>query len=184
MVCGRRRRLHLSSPIEDRTTSGVTESLVHSLMLAEAGVPVLAALHAEIDPAVIKLSLAGFVAHQATMLWDVAYAVKRRLISQSEQHVHSMLEVLPFRTLSILICLHWTEFRKLLGLESGRASHRLKWNQSPLPRGYSFTMTLTTGILGLLYSEELWRCIKAAHKGLAGTDSPPAARELYGPPSS
>jgi hypothetical protein len=168
---------HRRTKIE--TTSGVTESAIHSLMLAESGLPVIAGLLLEANGAVLGLSLAAFAAHQITMLWDVAYAVKRRLVEPNEQHVHSALEMMPFCALSFLVCLHWDQFRALL--RGGKADAiKLKWKNPPLPRAYTRTMIGTTSALTLLYLEELWRCERARRKGLTGRDTPPAARVLYG----
>lgn len=97
-ICRRRSRIE--------TTSGAAESSMHSIMMAEAGIPVLAGLYLELNAGVIALSLGALLAHEVTMLWDVAYAVRRRFVSPTEQHVHSALEMLPFCALSFLLCLH------------------------------------------------------------------------------
>jgi hypothetical protein len=169
---------HRKTKIE--TTSGVTESFIHSLMMAEGGIPALAGLFLEVNAGMLGWSLAAFAAHQVTVLWDVAYAVKRRLVTPNEQHVHSALEMLPFCALSFLICLHWDQARALFGLGDEPAVKRLNWKDPPLPRAYTRTMLTTTGLLAALYAEELWRCINAKRQGLSGIDSPPAAQELFG----
>jgi hypothetical protein len=116
------------------------------------------------------------------MLWDVAYAAKRRLVTPTEQHIHSALEMLPFCALSFLVCLHWDQFRALFGAGSERSSIWLKRKHRPPPRAYSRTMTSTTAMLALLYAEEFWRCLNAKREGIAGRDRPAAAQELYDSP--
>src|SRR5215217_7633965 len=80
---------HRASDIEH--TSGAKESLLHLLLFAEMGVPVLAAIFLEINAVMIVC----FLLHEATSLWDVSYAAKLRNITPIEQHVHSFLEMLP-----------------------------------------------------------------------------------------
>jgi hypothetical protein len=149
-------------------------------MMAEGGIPALAGLFLDVNAGMLKWSLLAFAAHQATVFWDVAYAVKRRVITPNEQHVHSALEMLPFCALSFLLCLHWDQARTLFGLGDESPIMQLKWKNPALPKAYSRTMLATIGLLAALYVEELWRCIRASRKGLAGTDSPLAARELFG----
>jgi hypothetical protein len=44
---------------------------------------------------VILAMIVCLLAHQATAMWDVSYAYRRREIRPTEQHVHSFLEMLP-----------------------------------------------------------------------------------------
>lgn len=61
---------HRATNIE--RTTGAKESLMHLLMLAEASVPVIAALFLEITTPVAALMVLSFVLHEATALWDVS----------------------------------------------------------------------------------------------------------------
>lgn len=152
---------HRASRIE--LTSGPLESVLHSLMLAEAGVAVLLGLFFEINSLVLLLMLAAFIAHEATSLWDLSYAAPRRPVSPWEQHVHDYLAVIPFAGLSLVFVLHWDQTLALLGLGPVAARFTLEWKHTPLPAGY------ITGLLGAIfvfnvvpYAEELWRCLRAA----------------------
>jgi Ca2+/Na+ antiporter len=62
---------HRATKIE--TTAGAKESLIHLLMFAEIGVPLLAALFFEINALIIALMIVAVLAHEATALWDVSY---------------------------------------------------------------------------------------------------------------
>lgn len=168
---------HRQSKID--TTSGVKESAIHSLLIVESAVPVVMGLLFDINAGVIATMLAAFAAHQATAIWDVGYAVQRRVISPTEQHIHGALEMVPFCALSLLVCLHWDQFRALFGIGEEPAETRIRWKTPSLPRTYVGGIMTTTGVVGLLYSEELLRCIDAYRKGLSGVNSPPQARELY-----
>src|SRR4051794_32078405 len=55
-------------------TGGASESLLHIAMMAEVGVPALAAMFLEINAPVFAMMLGGFLAHEATAFWDVRYA--------------------------------------------------------------------------------------------------------------
>jgi hypothetical protein len=151
---------HRRTNIEN--TSGLKESVLHSLMLAEVGAPLLAGLLLEINAGVIALMMGGFVVHEATAVWDVAYTVKRRLISPREQHTHSFLEVLPFCGLSFVICMHWEQFLALCGYGNERPRFRIRLKRPPLPRTYLLSMLAgITVFLVVPYAEELLRCRRA-----------------------
>ena len=69
--------------------------MIHLLMQAEFGVPVLPTLFREITPPVILAEIAALFAHEATLYGDLTYAVPRRAISPIEQQVHAWLEPVP-----------------------------------------------------------------------------------------
>src|SRR5215210_3616139 len=121
---------HRASDIEH--TSGAKESLLHLLLFAEMGVPVLAAIFLEINALIIALMIVFFLLHEATSLWDVSYAAKLRNITPVEQHVHSLLEMLPLMGLLLVIVPHWSQFLALFGLGSEPARFELVLKQDPL----------------------------------------------------
>ena len=61
---------HRASHIE--TTTGAKESLLHLLMFAEIGLPLLAAMFLEINGLIIAFMILMFLVHEATALWDVS----------------------------------------------------------------------------------------------------------------
>src|ERR1043166_432241 len=91
---------HRASHIEK--TSGWKESVLHLVQFGEMAVPVLAALLLKINSAVILIMIAFLILHEATAIWDVRYADARRDVSPAEQHVHSVLEMLPFTGLLLV----------------------------------------------------------------------------------
>ena len=146
------RRTHLEH------NSGIKESLLHSLMFLEIGIPVIAGLILEITPLLLVFMICMFLIHEITAMWDVSYAVKHRYISPVEQHIHSFLELLPLFALLIVLALHWDAFMAIFEgvLTDGKPILRLK--ESPIPPNY--LVPLFTGILCLLvlpFTEELWR---------------------------
>jgi hypothetical protein len=170
-ICHRRTKIE--------TTSGPTESIIHTLMMTEAGIPMLLGLYLEVNAGVILLMIAAFFAHAGTAIWDVAYVVERRKVTPNEQHVHSFLEVLPFCAVSFVICMHWNQFTSLFGEGGEKPRFALKKKEPPLPTAYLGGFLGAVAINGAAYSEELIRCVGAHQKGLTGVDTPKAAPELY-----
>lgn len=151
---------HRASDIEH--TSGAKESLLHLLLFAEMGVPVLAAIFLEINALIIAVMIVCFLLHEATSLWDVSYAAKLRNITPIEQHVHSLLEMLPLMGLLLIIVTHWGQFLALLGLGTEPASFALAFKRNPLPWPYVLTVLAAVALFEVLpFVEELIRGLRA-----------------------
>jgi hypothetical protein len=162
------------------TTSGLEESLIHSLMMTEIGIPILLGLLFEINAGLIALMIAAYLAHEATAMWDVSVAVERRKVLPREQHTHSFLEMLPFCAVSFVICLYWEQFRALFGQGSERPRFGLRLKQPPLELKYLVRVLSIIGLfVGVPYGEELVRCWRAQRKGLAGRDMLETTRALF-----
>jgi hypothetical protein len=146
------RAVHIES------TSGWKESLLHLAQFAEMALPVLAALFLQINAGTILLMVVCLVLHEATAIWDVRYAASTREILPIEQHVHSVLEMLPLTGLLIIIALYWDQFTSLFGF--GQADFTLALKPLPAPIPYIvFMLTLTLLFEFLPYMEELARGI-------------------------
>lgn len=160
---------HRASDLEHE--AGPQESVVHLLMLAEMGVPSLAGLFLQVNAPVFAAMIAAFLAHEATALGDVAYAVKRREITPLEQHMHSFLELMPLASLCLLATLHPGQFAALFGAGDEPAEWRLRWKAEPLPKSYVAAVLAGIAPFNLTpYLEELWRGWRAAG-GPAATDT-------------
>lgn len=152
--------MHRRAGIE--RNSGPKESMIHLLMLAEMGLPVLAALFLQVNALVLLFMVAAFFVHEATAMWDVSYAVTRRVVTPLEQHVHSFLEMLPLMAVSIVALLHWGQLLALLGIGPEVADFSLRWKESPLPRHYVVWLMVAIVVFELLpYGEELLRTVRA-----------------------
>jgi hypothetical protein len=150
---------HRASSIE--TTSGWKESLLHLLQLGEMAIPTLAAIFLEINALIIGVMIVCLIAHEATAIWDVSYAYRRREITPTEQHVHAFLEMLPVMGLLIVVTLHWEQFVSLFGLGQERADITIRLRQPPLPWLYvSVILFLVVFFEVLPYLEELVRGIR------------------------
>jgi hypothetical protein len=113
----------------------------------------------EITSGVILVMIAFLILHEATAIWDVRYASATRVILPAEQHVHSVLEMLPLTRLLLVIALHWSAFTALFGFGTPAFSFTLK--QHPLPVPYIVTMLVLTALFAILpYVEELIRGLR------------------------
>jgi hypothetical protein len=151
---------HRASHIE--TTTGAKESLIHLLMFAEVGAPLLAGMFLNINALVIAVMIVAFFVHEATALWDVSYATTARTVTPLEQHVHSFLEMIPLMAILSVISLHWSQSLALFGGGSETAKFDLTWKSEPLPTPYIATiMTIILLFEFLPYVEELLRGLRA-----------------------
>lgn len=153
---------HRATNIE--RTSGLKESLLHSLMLMEMGIPVVLCLYFEVTALVIVFMIAVFLVHEATALYDVAYAQDKRVIPLIEVHIHSYLGVLPFMMGSMVICLNWDQFLSVFGQSVEPPRFKLVWKEEQFSLAYHLTMGALLGLLlAIPYAEEAWRCYR--HRG-------------------
>jgi hypothetical protein len=148
---------HRASQIE--RTSGWKESLLHLAQFGEMAVPVLAALFLDINSGVILIMMAFLILHEATAIWDVSYASATREVTPTEQHVHSVLEMLPLTGLLLVIALHWPDFAALFG--HGEPDFSLTLKQQTISVTYVTTMLVLTALFEVLpYLEELARGLR------------------------
>jgi hypothetical protein len=169
---------HRQTRIE--TTSGVKESIMHLLMMAEAGAPILTGLFLEMNAGALALMGAGWLIHDATVAWDVSYTVSRRVIFPREQHTHSYMQTIPFDIVATLACLHPEQSLALLGLGPEKPDFKLRLRKPPVPLKHFAAIVAGMGaVSGLPHIEELWRCYRAQQSGVAGRDIPDCAQELY-----
>jgi hypothetical protein len=152
---------HRASDIEH--TSGAKESLLHLLQFGQVGAGLLAALFLELNALVIAALIVLFALHEATAIWDVRYAVSARVVAPAEQHVHSVLEMLPLTAILMICTLHWPQALALFGWGDEPARFTLAWKHDALPPAYLAIVLTAAFVLGFLpYVEELIRCRRAA----------------------
>ena len=156
--------LHKRTRIEE--TAGIKESVLHAMQLGEAGLPVLLALVLEINALIILFMVIGLVLHEVTALLDVTYASSRRYVSPLEQHVHSFMEVLPLMALSFVTVMYWNQFAALFGFGPETPRFDLGPKSHPISSVYLAVLLLCIACFVVLpYTEELWRCFRAASRG-------------------
>jgi len=155
--------MHRRTVIE--RSSGLRESLIHSLMMAEISVPVVLVLLCEVNPAVLALCASAGLVHEGTAVWDVRAAVDGgREVRPAEQHIHSFLESLPFIAISALLCLHWDQVA-----DPARWGGRPRLCARRLPVPYLAAVAAgVTGLIAAPYAEEALRCARQARPPSAG----------------
>lgn len=169
---------HKKTKIE--STSGPRESVLHLMMLTEAAPVALAPLLFEVNAGSVLLMLGAFAAHEATGAWDVSMTAPRRVIEPAEQHIHSVLEMMPFCVTSLYVAAHWDRLTRMLR-HPGRARFRLRLKQSrPSVRAIAGLVSAIAVLDFAPHIEELLRCWRAQRKGITGRDTPDCARVLYG----
>ena len=153
---------HRQSQIERPDHGGVKESLIHSLMLAESGLPVALALLADVNPTAVAVMTAAALAHEVTAQRDVALANgSAREVVGGEQRAHSFLEALPFVVVGLLAASNWSGLRSTWRQPS---SWRLQRRAASLPARYLLGVAAVLTATGAIpYTEELARC--ARHRG-------------------
>jgi hypothetical protein len=171
--------LHRRTRIED--SAGPRESLIHHLMFAETGVPILLGLFCEVNAGVLTTAYATTGVHWATAYWDQAYAGERRRVSPLEQQVHSVLEMSPVTAAFLLTALHWDQALALTGQDSSRPRFAIRLKRrDPLSTPVRAVLIAAIALFGVLpYTEELWRCWRA-HPTAKPLDKPgePATETL------
>jgi hypothetical protein len=153
--------LHRRTHIEQ--TSGPRESLIHHLMFAETGVPVLLGLFCEVNAGVLATAYAAAGVHWATAYWDQSYAEERRRVSPLEQDVHSALEMSPVTAAFLLTALHWDQAQALAGRGPSRPRFAIRLKRrDPLTPSARAILLAAVAVFGVLpYAEEFWRCWRA-----------------------
>jgi hypothetical protein len=159
---------HRATKVE--STSGLKESLIHSLMGIQLGVPILLCLWFEINVLILLICVAMWLLHEVVAHWDVHYASPRRTISIWEVHVHNYMATVPLYLLMLILVLNWDVAVKLFTLDwSGQFGfHRLR-----TPIGGATYLPAYLAFMGVLcvfpYLEENIRCLRYARMAKRGT---------------
>jgi hypothetical protein len=169
---------HRRTSIE--TTSGLPESLIHSIMMVEAAPAVLAAIFLEINAGVLAWMIVLAVAHEVTVLWDLTFTAPRRAIPAGEQVTHTFLESPPFLVTAAAIATHWNQFRALGGRGPERPRFQCRLQLPLIPRSATAAVFSSMLCFGLLpHLDELRRCYDAKRAGLIGRDTPACLPEVF-----
>ena len=151
--------LHRRSKIEQN--AGTHESILHAAGISMSAVPVLAGLFLEVNAGVVLAMIVGYAAHAGMTIWDVAYASEKREIVPTEQHVHGMLELLPFTALSFVLVAYRDQALALVGRGDATPRFGVERKRRPLP-AYATVGTIAAfaAFVAVPYAEELVRCLR------------------------
>jgi hypothetical protein len=154
---------HRASHMTDKT--GPRESLIHWLMLAEVGVPLLLAIFFRINALVLSVMIVCLIAHEITGWFDLKLAMATRAVTAFEHQVHSALEILPLAAMLLVMALHWPQTQALFGFGPEAVDFSLRLKPAPpwgalIPPGAMFL------VLAILpYLEELLRGFRHERQG-------------------
>ncbi|KQW43277.1 MULTISPECIES: hypothetical protein [unclassified Roseateles] len=159
-ACHRHERIELNA--------GLSESLLHLLMLAELGTALLAALFLQPTAGLFVLIALALLLHEATYALDLRVALARRRIPAIEQWVHGFQHVLPWAGLAGLMALSPGQAQALLGLAGEAPDWSLRLKATP-PHPVYTAATLTAALLlnGLPFLHEAWRSLRARQRGVS-----------------
>ena len=151
---------HRATNIE--STSGIKESLMHSLMGVQMAIPILLCLLYYVNVLILLICIITWISHEVVAHCDVKYATPKREISIWEMHAHTYLGSLPLYMLTSIIVINWDVFQQLVSLEwAGNMSLILveepHGTSSYLPAYFTFMAVLCV----FPYVEENLRCLKA-----------------------
>ncbi|PSJ22376.1 diguanylate cyclase [Halomonas sp. ND22Bw] len=154
---------HRATRIE--ATSGLKESLVHSLMGLQVGIPILLCLLFEVNVLVLLICLAAWILHELVAHWDVHYAAPRRHISIWEMHAHNYLASLPLYMLALIAVINGTVVADLLTLNWAGQLSLVPLETPHGGDGYLPGYLAFMAVLAIFpYAEENLRCLVFALK--------------------
>jgi hypothetical protein len=149
---------HRATNIE--STSGLKESLMHSVMGIQVGIPIVLCLTFRVNVLILLLCLVAWCLHELIAHLDVHYASKKRKITIWEMHAHSYLATLPLYMLSIIAVINWPVVVDLVQFNwAGQMT------LSPMEYEHGFTGYLPTYLMFMAvvcvfpYMEENLRCL-------------------------
>ena len=152
---------HRATHVE--STSGLKESLIHSAMGVQLGIPIALCLLFEVNVLVLLICILMWLLHEFMAHWDVHYATPLRRISIWEVHVHNYMATVPLYLLMLIVVLNWDVAVQTFTLHwSGQLTlHRLA-----APRGGSGYLVGYLSFMALFcvfpYLEENLRCLRYA----------------------
>jgi hypothetical protein len=142
------------------TNAGPKESLIHLLLMGEAGIAILVGLHFTVNSAVILLMLIAWAVHEVTAMWDLLYANSARSVDAIEQKVHDYLGIIPLLALSFVLVIHWDSFLAIFGLGAEPADWSLTPRRLDVSPVYFWGLMALMALNALMYLEELLRGLR------------------------
>ncbi|WP_196159902.1 diguanylate cyclase [Reinekea sp. G2M2-21] len=159
---------HRATHIE--STSGLTESLMHSVMGIQVGIPIILCLTYRVNVLILLLCLLAWALHEFIAHMDVHFASPRRKISIWEMHAHSYLATLPLYMLSIIAVINWPVVIDLVQFNWAGQLTLTRMEYAHGFDGYLPAYLIFMGIVCVFpYMEENLRCLRyrLKHKGVS-----------------
>jgi hypothetical protein len=154
---------HRATRIEQ--TSGLKESLIHSLMGIQMAVPILLCLLFKVNVLIMLICVLAWLAHEAVAHYDVHYAAPKRHISVWEMHAHNYLATLPLYMLLLIIVINYPVFIKLVSFNWQGEFYLQRMPYAHGSEHYlQYYLSFMAMVCVLPYLEENLRCLIAALK--------------------
>lgn len=151
---------HRATKIE--TTSGIKESLMHSLMGVQMAIPIVLSLLYYVNVLILLVCIITWISHEIVAHWDVKYAAPKREISIWEMHAHTYLGSLPLYMLTLIVVINWEVFKQLVTFDwAGNMSLILVAEPHGTFSYLPFYFTFMAVLCVFPYIEENLRCYKA-----------------------
>jgi len=152
---------HRKTKIEE--TSGLKESLMHSLMGLQVGFPIVVSLFFEVNVLILLVCLLVLISHEIVAHHDVVYSSPVREITIWEVHAHAFLSTIPFYIFALIVVRRWETFLKMITLDwSGELGLELR-TESLGGDHFVPVYLVFMLIVGVLpYVEENLRCWRAS----------------------
>jgi hypothetical protein len=146
---------HRASDMEHAT--GMRESLIHWVMVAEVGLPLGLSIFFRINALLLLVMIVCLIVHEVTGYLDLKIAMATRKVTIFEHQVHSVLEVIPLTAMLMIMALHWPQTQALFGFGKEVADFSLGPKQ--IPRWVEIIPPAAIFIVFVVapFAEELWR---------------------------
>lgn len=143
------------------TTSGLKESLMHSVMGVQMAIPIAMCLLFYVNVLVLLVCLITWLSHELVAHWDVRYASPKREISIWEMHAHNYLGSLPMYMFISIVVINWPEFLQLISFEWAGNMTLTFVSEPHGSKGYLPVYILFMMVLCVFpYIEENIRCLR------------------------
>lgn len=152
---------HRATRVE--ATSGIKESLIHSLMGVQLAIPILLCLLFEVNVLILGICALTWLLHECIAHWDVHYSAPLRRISIWEVHAHNYLATLPLYLLMLIVVLNWDVVERALTFDW---SGQFTLTRLPKPHGspqyLAHYLLFMAALCVAPYLEENLRCLRHA----------------------
>ncbi len=153
---------HKRSKIE--TTTGTLESIAHSLMGLQIGVPIYLCLLFRVNALILLICLVSLILHEVVAHCDIKMALPKRAISILEMHAHSYLATIPIFVFLMIIAINWELVENLItsakSLDQQFTFVRTEYVFGGTDYLPLYSLFMLVGCV-IPYAEELYRCLRA-----------------------
>lgn len=143
------------------TTSGLRESLIHTAMGIQLGIPILVCMLFYVNVTVLLICFVAWFLHEFVAHYDVHYSAPKRHISIWEVHVHNYMATVPLYLLMLILVINWDMFINLITFNwEGNLQLQRVSSTYVGPKYLSAYLTFMAITCVVPYAEENFRCLR------------------------